>query len=239
MSLAPVSLSRRSFVTRELVELGAEFAEIGAAACAMTCGASPEAEAEGARELAICDLSPLPRVGFKGRNTIAWLAARGVAVGPQDNMTVVQDDGARAARLAPTEALLLGDLAAESTLCDRLARAWSPDPDPGAYPVPRADGNCWFVLPGHRGAEMMAKVCGIDMRARKFPDSAIAQTSVARLNAIVLRGDVGDTLAFHVLTDSAAASYMWACLLDAMAEFDGKPVGLAALRMLATDQAPR
>ena len=239
MSVAPENLNRRSFVYRELAALGAVFAEVGDAACAVTCGESAEAEAERARELAICDLSPLPRVGFKGRDTIAWLAARGVAVGPQDNMTVVQDDGARAARLAPTEVLLLADLAARSTMCDRLLREWSPDPDPGAYPVPRADTNCWFVLGGRHGAETLAKVCGIDVRAHKFPEGAIAQTSIARLDSIVLRGDLGGTPAYHVLTDSASASYMWACLLDAMAEFGGRPVGLAAIRMLATDQAPR
>ncbi|MFQ5783482.1 MAG: sarcosine oxidase [Alphaproteobacteria bacterium] len=238
MGLAPESLSRRSYVYRELVGLGAAFAEINGAACAMRCGASIDDEAECARELAICDLSPLPRAGFKGRETIAWLAAHGVAVSATNNMTVVQDDGARAARLADGEVLLLSDLAVESNLCARLAVAWSPDPDPGAYPVPRADTNCWFLIPGRRAAEMLAKVCGVDLRPHKFPDGAIAQTSVARLNAIVLRGDLGDTLAFHLLTDSASASYMWESLLDAMDEFDGRPVGLAAVRMLAASGTP-
>ncbi len=232
MSLAPESLSRRSFVTRELVELGAEFAEIGAAACAMTCGASPEAEAKRARELAICDLSPLPRTGFKGRNTVPWLAGVGVVVSAEDNVTALHDDGARAARLAPGEVLLLADLAATSTLCERAAAAWSPDPDPGSYPVPRADTNCWFLISGHHGAEMMAKVCGVDLRPHKFAAGAVAQTSIVRLNAIVLRGDLGNTLAFHILSDSAAASYLWENLRDAMTEFGGRPVGLAAVQKL-------
>jgi hypothetical protein len=35
------------------------------------------------------------------------------------------------------------------------------------------------------------------------------------------------------LGDSASAEYLWDCLNDAMAEFDGAPVGLAALRGLA------
>ena len=239
MSLAPESLSRRSLVYRELAELGAEFVEVAGAACAMSCGADPEAEAGRARELALCDCSPLPRLGFKGRETIPWLESRGVAVGPHDNMSVVNDDGVRAARLAPNEVLLLAGRAAGGGSIGRLAAGWSPDPDPGTYPVPRADTNCWFAVSGRLGAEMLAKLCAIDLRPHRFPPGAVAQTSVARLNAIVVRGDLGGVLAFDVLSDGAAASYMWASLLDAMDEFGGAPVGLLAIRTLAAAQDER
>lgn len=40
----------------------------------------------------------------------------------------------------------------------------------------------------------------------------------------------GDFLAYHPLTDSASAGYMWMCRLDAMAEWGGAPVGLGALQ---------
>ncbi|MFQ5959729.1 MAG: sarcosine oxidase [Alphaproteobacteria bacterium] len=232
MSPAPESHKRRSFVYRELTRLGAEFGEVNGTACAMTCGAAVDDEIARARDLAICDLSPLPRAGFKGRNTIPWLAGQGVTVSAENNVTAVHGDGARTARLAPGEVLLLSDLDATSTLCERVVAAWAPDPDPGTYPVPRADTNCWFLISGRHGADMMAKLCGVDLRPHRFDDGRIAQTSIARLNAIVLRGDVGDTLAFHMLTDSASASYMWASLLDAMAEFGGRPVGLTAVQEL-------
>lgn len=232
MTLAPESLTRRSFVYRELAELGADFAEVNGAACAMTCGEDAEAEASRARELAICDLSPLPRAGFKGRETIAWLTARGVSISGESNRVLVQGEGARAARLAPGEVLLLGNLAGDGGPFDRLTADWSPEPEPHCYPVPRADTNCWFLISGRHASEMLAKVCGVDLRPHKFADGAIAQTSVARLNAIVIRRDLGEVLAYDLLTDSASASYMWMCLLDAMAEFAGRPVGLAAARML-------
>jgi sarcosine oxidase subunit gamma len=190
-----------------------------------------------ARALALCDLSPLARLGFKGRGTMAWLAAQGITVPDADNASRRLDDRVRIARLAPGEALLLGDLAGTSDLCARLAAAWSPDPDPGTYPVPRADTNCWFAISGARAAEMMAKLCGVDLRPHRFAPGAIAQTSVARLNAIVIRSDRGEVLAYHLLTDSASACYMWASVLDAMAEFDGRPVGLEALRRLGDDGA--
>ena len=232
MSLAPQDKLPRSPIYRQLVELGADFAEVAGAACAMGFGGDPEAEVALARGLAICDLSALPRVGFKGREALSWPAAQGLAISPDNNRAVVQDDGALVARLADSEVLILSDLAGTSGLCERLAKAWSPDPDPGAYPVPRADTNCWFMISGVHADALYAKICGVDLRPHKFPNLAIAQTSIARLNGIVIRADVSDCLAYHLLTDSAAAGYMWMCLLDAMEEWGGAPIGLSAMREL-------
>ncbi len=238
MSLAPQDKLSRSPIYRQLVELGADFEEVAGAACAMDCGSGLEAETRRARSLAICDLSVLPRTGFKGREAQSWPAAQGLVISPDNNRAVVQDDGALVARLADSELLILSDLAGISGLCERLAEAWSPDPDPGVYPVPRGDTNCWFMISGGHADAMFAKLCGVDLRPHKFPLGAIAQTSLARLNGIVIRADLvnsgGDCLAYHLLTDSAAAAYMWMCLLDAMAEWGGAAVGLAAMRELAS-----
>ena len=238
MSLAPPDRPARSQIYRQLADLGAEFAEVAGAACAMGFGGGLEAEVEQARSLAICDLSALPRAGFKGREAQSWPAAQGLAISPDNNMSVLQEDGALVARLADSEVLILSDLACASGLCGRITKAWSPDPDPGAYPVPRADTNCWFMISGAPADVMFAKLCGVDLRPHKFPNLAIAQTSIARLNGIVIRADLvgsgGALLAYHLLTDSASAGYMWMCLLDAMAEWGGAPVGLAALRALGS-----
>ena len=234
VSLAPQDKSPRSPIYRQLAALGAEFAEVAGAACAMGFGGGLEAEVEQARSLAVCDLSALPRAGFKGREAQSWPAAQGLVISPDNNFSVLQDDGALVARLADSEVLILSDLACGSGLCARLAEAWSPDPDPGAYPVPRADTNCGLMISGVHADAMFAKLCGVDLRPHKFPNLAIAQTNLARLNGIVIRADLGDCLAYHLLTDSAAAGYMWMCLLDAMAEWGGAAVGLGALRKLAT-----
>ncbi len=238
MSLAPEDMSPRSPIYRQLVERGAEFAEIAGAACAMDFGGDLEADVALARSLAICDLSALPRAGFKGREARSWAGAQGLAISPDNNFSVIQEDGALVARLADSEILILSDLACESGLCAAITEAWSPDPDPGVYPVPRGDTNCWFMISGVHADAMFAKLCGVDLRPHKFPNLAIAQTSIARLNGIVIRADLadspGDCLAYHFLTDSASAGYTWMCLLDAMAEWGGATVGLAALRELGS-----
>ena len=61
----------------------------------------------------------------------------------------------------------------------------------------------------------------------------MAQTSVARLSAVVLRWDMGRVPAYHLLGDCASGEYFWDCLNDAMAEHDGRPVGLSALEIIA------
>ncbi len=236
MSLAPGDHLRRSFLYRELAALDALFDEVNGHAAAMTCGGDTAQEIARARSLGLCDLSALRRVGYKGWNTAAWLAAQGASMGAESNRAYAQADGTRIARLAPGEALLLGTLHGGGALIDQLGAAWSMAHADGCFQVPREDVSCWLSVSGEHAAAMFAKLCGVDLRPAKFPLHAIAQTSVARLNAIVIRRDVGETLAYDLLTDIASAVYLWRALLDAMAEFDGAPVGLAAIRGLAGPQ---
>jgi sarcosine oxidase subunit gamma len=136
--------------------------------------------------------------------------------------------------------LLLGGLSGDPAPLDAVAAAWRAEPHSPVPPqslrgylLPRRHSHFWFLVSGERAAQMFAKLCGVDLRPGKFADGAIAQTSFARMNAVVIRDDRGGALAYHLLGDSASAAYLWDCLIDAMAEFDGKPVGLAAARALA------
>ena len=132
---------------------------------------------------------------------------------------------------------MLGDLAGEGELPGKLAATWQAEPlppeIPRGYPVPRRDSHAWFLLTGAEAAALFAKLCAVDLRPAKFAHLSVAQTSVARLSAIVIRDDQGGTPAYHLLADSASAEYLWDVLLDAMAEFDGRAVGLLAVKALA------
>jgi sarcosine oxidase subunit gamma len=233
---APDDFPRRSFVARKLAEAGARFGSLGDTAVALDFG-DAAAEAEAARRLGLADLSPVPRTGFKGAGTAEWLAGQGVDVSAESNRAVRQPGGELAARLAPGEVLILGAGEAESEgLTAVLEAAWAANPlppeTPRGFPLPRRDSHAWFLVSGGAAAAMFAKLCGVDLRPEKFPDLSVAQTSVARISAIVIRDDREGTLAYHLLTDSASAEYLWDCLLDAMTEFEGRPVGLAAVRAL-------
>jgi len=229
-ALNPADLTRRSNLYRVATRLGARWSEVNGFAVAADYG-DGAAETESARALGIADLAALPRAGYKGWDMATWATGQGVNL-PEPNRARAQDDGTLALRLSNGELVLLsGDDAGTATI-DKLAGAWTMD---GAvcFPVPRSDTNTRFALTGTRVPEMMAKMCGIDLRPHRFENHQIAQTSVARMNAILLRNDRGTTYALDMVLDSASAVYMWECLSDAMAEFGGRPVGLDALRALS------
>jgi len=229
----------RSYAYRKLLKHGANFEAMADAAVARDYG-DPAGEAETAQRLGLADLSALPRLGVKGPGTADWLAGRGIQVPAESNQALRQSSGVLAARLAPSELMLLGDLSGDPAPLDAIAAAWRAEPQspvpperPRGFLLPRQHSHFWFVLSGDCTAGMFAKICGVDLRPGKFANGRIAQTSIARMNAVVIRDDQGGVLAYHLLGDSASAEYLWDCLLDAMAEFDGAPVGLAALRGLA------
>jgi sarcosine oxidase subunit gamma len=236
-TVSPTAFSRRSYVYRSLEAKGAEWAALRDAAVAMRLGRPVEEGVGIGRRLGLTDLSPLPRTGFKGTGTIEWLTSQGLTIGPESNMAYRQADGSLAARLAPSEIFLIDGLKGEAGLIDRLNGAWAWGTEKPrkliGYPMPRSESHCWFMVSGWQAPAMFAKVCGVDLRAHKFKQGQIAQTSVAKISAIAIRDYFGELPAYHLLTDSASAEYMWACIVDAMAEFGGQPIGLAALRRLA------
>ncbi len=225
----PGAYARRSFVYRELAACGARFRGAGGAAVAVDFG-DPEGERRSLARLGLCDLSPLPRIGFRGPAALDWLRAKRVRGLDRDNRADIQRSGALAVRLAPTEALVLGNPAGRGNLCDRLEAALDENPEPGCYKAMRRDGSFHFLLAGAHAADAMATLCGVDLRPLAFPAGSVAQTSVARISTIVIAVALGEVPAFHLLGDSASASYAWSVLVDAMTEFDGVPVGLDAVR---------
>ena len=229
---APSEHTRRSPLYRALETHGARFEALGAYAAATDFGREAADEAARAESLGLADLTPFPRIGFKGWNIAPWLAGAGAEMGEASNRAYPQADGTRIARLAPGEALVLADRRGNGPLIETLGGAWSMAEADGCFRVARDETSCWLLLTGAHAAPMLAKVCAVDLRPQAFVPGAIAQTNVARLNVIVIRGDIGTVPAFDLITDIASAVYLWGALLDAMAEYGGAPVGPGALRIL-------
>jgi sarcosine oxidase subunit gamma len=232
-ALDPASLTRRSFVYRELAAAGAVFEPVRGMAAPLRFGDGGEGELERAKRLGLCDLSALARSGYKGWAAIEWAGAQeGVRMPQANNTALGQDDGSLIARLADTEILLAGPLDGSDATGEALAAAWAAARPEGAYPVPRAETCACFLITGAHAANMLAKLCGVDLRPKAFAVGAVAQTSVAGTNAIVVRDDLGQAPGYLCFFDVASALSLWRCVLDAMAEFDGGAIGLAAARRL-------
>jgi sarcosine oxidase subunit gamma len=218
---------RRSPLRRRLEAEGAAWRDLGDAAIAESVG-----HAAPLGRITIADLSPLPRLGFKGRGTIAAAQARGIVVEPTPNRAFRQPDGGLCLVLAPGEIILLSNLGGNGERLAQLETSWRIEGEERTYPLPRRDSHAWLAVAGDAAPEMFAKLCAVDLRASKFGDLAIAQTSIAKISAIVVRADIGANPVFHLLVDSAAALYFCDCLLDAAEEFGGRIVGLKALQTL-------
>ncbi|SHM49261.1 N-methylglutamate dehydrogenase subunit D [Pseudomonas asturiensis] len=166
------------------------------------------------------DMIDLPRVGFRGTDSAGYLTARGFTLPDAPNRAVAQADGSHVARLSQTEYLLLGSPQDQGQrVADEEAR-WELD-HAANYLLPRQDSHAWLQLSGVCISEVMAKLCGVDLRAQAFPPGAVAQTSAARINVIVINLGAQSVPCFQILFDRASQTYFKDALLDAMAEFDG------------------
>lgn len=222
MITTPEACNRRSFVYPELVAAGAEFVERG------DCVVASRIPGDDELPLVLIDLSPLMRTGVKGPKAREYVAGRDWPVPEANNTAVRHASGAVVLRLGDNELVVLSNPRTDDAAVRELETAI---PGAGAWHVPRRDSHCWFLLRGEPAIDCLAKLCGVDLRPAAFPPGSIAQTSVARLNAIVCR-DHGDSMAFHLLADSAAATWFLDVLLDAMGEFGG---GMAGLERLSGD----
>lgn len=177
---------------------------------------------------ALVDLTNLARVGFRGTDSAEFLLSKGYHLPETPNHATLQDDGSMVARLSQTEYLLLGSLRDAGTRVSDLEAHWQLS-EQANYLLPRQDSHAWLLLTGEHCAAVMAKLCGVDLRDGNFTQGAVAQTSAARINVIVINSHTTALPSFHILCDRASVSYFWDAVLDAMLEFGGKPAGIQAL----------
>ena len=177
--------------------------------------------------LRMTDCSVLHRVGYKGAESLFFLEACGVSVPEHPNTALELPNGALVVRLSQTEYWLLDALDADTALIPNVV-AQDSAYEGRSYRLERNHTHACFLLQGARSATALSKVCGVDLRPEHFDHLQVAQTSVAKLNAVVVRYDRAQ-LGYYILCDAAAAEFMWRSLLDAMSEFGGGPAGLADL----------
>lgn len=90
-------------------------------------------------------------------------------------------------------------------------------------------GHSWVRLSGDRAADLLAKVCAIDLGDGITPNGAAFRSSVAKVVTDVVRDDVGSadlggmaggaTRSYLLGCDASLGQYLRDALLDAGAEF--------------------
>lgn len=180
------------------------------------------------QKCALVDLTNLPRVGFRGIDTAKYLLDHGFELPQKPNTLITQKDGSHIARLSVTEFLLVGGLDNLGEKIIDLEKNWVID-DRLNYLLPRQDSHACLQLTGPSIALIMAKLCAVDLSEEAFFTGQVVQTSVARINAIVM--NISDDVApkFNILCDRTMSLYLWEVLEDAIQEFNGQVVGIEAL----------
>jgi heterotetrameric sarcosine oxidase gamma subunit len=83
-------------------------------------------------------------------------------------------------------------------------------------------GRALVRLGGPRSAELMARVCGIDLADDAVPDGAALRTSVANLVTDIVRDDDGGEPGYLLHCERSSGQHLVDALLDA-----GADLGLA------------
>lgn len=124
-------------------------------------------------------------------------------------------DGALVRLTQDEFALLLADQSQVESAVERLRGA------SGSAHVMVTDlthGRGQLRLGGPRAVEALQKLCGLDFSETTFPNLHAAQTSLAKVHALIVRLDESIP-AYYLIVDRSLAAYVWAALTDAMQEF--------------------
>ena len=75
-------------------------------------------------------------------------------------------------------------------------------------------------LSGPLSAEALPRLCGLDFSETGFPDGRVAQTSLVKVQAAVVRVDTqpGRSPGFYLLVDRSLAAYVWEVIKQVIKE---------------------
>jgi len=134
----------------------------------------------------------------------------------------------------------LGGLAPVSPAgyCCRLTRDTvllvTPDPTVlslrSACAVDLTGGRTGIRLAGRHAQSVLMGVTQLDLRDRSFPTGRCAQTSLARVPALITRFDQAGAPTYEILVARDLGEYVWETLLDAGLAWRLQVVGRAAFR---------
>ena len=101
---------------------------------------------------------------------------------------------------------------------------------PGATEVTSVYAN--LLLAGPKSRAVLGKLTSLRVSDDRLPNGACAQTSLAHVHAILLREDLPQTAAYHVLISREYAESVWEAMLHAGQEYHLRPFGWKALELL-------
>ena len=170
---------------------------------------------EGPGGLLLRDLSLARRDGVRGAGAREWLLSQGHALPDAPNRFVANGESDFVMSLGHREFWLLQPVSESSS-----GRPASEAVASGVWPLYCQHSHAWLQLAGESRAEVMAKLCGVDLSEAAFPPGSVAQTQAARVSVIIAaHQNENDQPVFSIFVDHSLARYLWEAIEDAMAEW--------------------
>ena len=170
---------------------------------------------EGPGGLRLQDLSLARRVGVRGVVAREWLSSQGHTLPDAPNQIVASGGSGWVMSLSHREFWLLQPHSEAS-----LGRPPSEAVTAGVWPLYCQHSHAWLQLAGEPRAEIMAKLCGVDLSEAAFPLGSVAQTQAARVSVVIAaHQNDNDHPVFSMFVDQSLARYLWEAIEDAMGEW--------------------
>lgn len=165
------------------------------------------------------DWTEVSRIGFRGPAVTDFLLSEQLPVPEQPNQVLLAQSGIRVLRLSKTEFWLIDESQQNGqALADMEGRALKLE---NVYRLYCQHSHAAIVASGTECGSMFAKVCGVDLTHTAFAAGQIAQTSMARVNAIIinLSSHAQTSDRYLILSDVSSSQHLWDSLMDAAEEF--------------------
>ena len=170
---------------------------------------------DGPGGLRLQDLSLSRREGVRGAGAREWLLSQVHTLPDAPNQVVASGESGWVMSLSHREFWLLQPDSEAS-----LGRPASEAVAAGVWPLYCQHSHAWLQLAGETRAEVMAKLCGVDLSEVAFPLGSVAQTQAARVSVIIAAHQNQDGQpVFSMFVDQSLARYLWEAIEDAMAEW--------------------
>ena len=165
--------------------------------------------------LLLRDLSLARREGVRGAAAREWLSHQGHTLPDAPNQIIASGESGLVMSLSHREFWLLqpvGEASSDRPASDAVAS--------GVWPLYCQHSHAWLQLAGEPRAQVMAKLCGVDLSEAAFPLGSVAQTQAARVSVIIAaHQNENNQPVFSIFVDQSLARYLWQAMEDAMGEW--------------------
>lgn len=204
-------------------------------------GDSPEREVDQVRRhVGLLDLSPQSKFAIKG--AAANIDRMLGQLWPGDSTPPLRarrmaPDGVTVCRLTVDEVLVLTPPAARTSTLILLEDAVAGRTDTCLHVLDVASGHAGLRLVGPSARDVVRLCTSLDVRENAFANLTLGKTAFARVQALVLRDDLGGLPAFSIFFSRDFAQHVWEWLVEVGGPYHLAPFGLAALHLLETVHA--